>query len=159
MLTYVDRSSSYVLGVFRIVIGFLLFCHGSAKLTGWPGGGDPVELGAWPAWWAGIIEFVCGALLVVGVGTRAAAFLASGTLAVAYFWSHQPDALLPIENNGETAALFCWALFLIVFIGPGRLTLTSLWRRESDAASTAPERSGTTGETTGAAATRSSAGV
>lgn len=70
-------------------------------------------------------------MIIAGLGTRIAAFIGSGTMAVAYFWKHT-DGLLPIQNDGETAALFCWALFLLVFIGPGRLALDSLIVRNGD---------------------------
>jgi len=139
MLTYLDRAKPWVITAFRIVIGFLFFCHGASTLFAWfqaPHGGGTAEFGAWPGWWAGAIEFVGGIAVMLGLGTRIAAFIGSGAMAVAYFWKHG-DALLPIQNDGDAAALFCWALFLLVFIGPGRLALSTvvLGRREG-----APER-------------------
>ncbi len=111
---------------------FLVFCHGSSTLIGWPVapyGGQTSTFWEWPGGIAGAIQLVCGALLMVGLGTRAAAFLSSGSMAVAYFWKHQPDGLLPIDNDGDSLVLFCWALFLLVFTGPGLLALDNLLSR------------------------------
>ncbi|MBV8350180.1 MAG: DoxX family protein [Mycolicibacterium sp.] len=113
-----NRYSPTVLSIFRIVIGFLFAVHGAAIVFGWPVD-MKAPFGAWPEWWAGLIEFVTGLLVLVGLFTRPAAFLASGTMAVAYFWMHQPKALWPIENHGEPAVLFCFSFLLLVFFGPG----------------------------------------
>ena len=113
-----------VLGVFRIVIGFLFALHGTAKLFGWPATkSGAVPFGSWPYWWAGVIELVVGVLVMVGLVTRAAAFLGSGTMAFAYFTEHQPDGPLPIPNGGELAALYCFALLLLAFAGGGAFAL------------------------------------
>jgi putative oxidoreductase len=117
-----DRLSAPVLGLFRIVVGFLFALHGTVKLFGWPElakGGGAVPFGTWPNWWAGVIELVVGLLLMVGLFTRPAALLGSGTMAFAYFTVHQPKALLPIDNGGELAVLYCFAFLLIAFAGPG----------------------------------------
>lgn len=119
-----DRYHSPALGVFRIVIGFLFAIHGTAKLFAWPvsqGGAAPV--GAWPYWWAGVIETVVGVLVLLGLFTRIAALLGSGEMAFAYFTQHQPKALWPIENGGELAILYCFSLFLIAFAGAGAFAL------------------------------------
>jgi putative oxidoreductase len=120
-----DRFSAPVLGLFRIVVGFLFTFHGTAKLFGWPNseGGGAVPVGTWPYWWAGVIELVVGLLLVAGLFTRLAALLGSGTMAFAYFTVHQPKALWPIDNGGELAALYCFAFLLIAFAGPGALAI------------------------------------
>ncbi|MCH0539011.1 DoxX family protein [Streptomyces sp. MUM 203J] len=120
----------YALGAFRIVVGLLFLSHGAAKLFGVLGGADgsggTVPSGTWPFWYAGTIELVAGALVLVGLGTRSAAFLASGSMAYAYFDVHQAQGLFPMQNGGESAALFCWALLLLVFTGPGALALEGL---------------------------------
>jgi putative oxidoreductase len=120
-----DRFSAPVLGLFRIVVGFLFTFHGTTTLFGWPNseGGGAVPVGTWPYWWAGVIELVVGLLLVAGLFTRLAALLGSGTMAFAYFTVHQPKALLPIDNGGELAALYCFAFLLIAFAGPGALAI------------------------------------
>ncbi|CAM5514787.1 Putative oxidoreductase OS=Streptomyces griseomycini OX=66895 GN=FHS37_000572 PE=3 SV=1 [Streptomyces griseomycini] len=54
-------------------------------------------------------------------------------MAYAYFKVHQPEALWPIENSGEGAALYCWAMFLLVFTGSGAFGLDRLFARRSSA--------------------------
>lgn len=110
-------------GVFRILIALLFAMHGTAKLFGWPQG-SPAGLGAWPMWWAGALEIVLGGLIALGLFTRAAAFIASGMMAVAYFWRHFPDGFWPIVNGGESAVLFCFVFLLMVFTGPGALAVS-----------------------------------
>jgi putative oxidoreductase len=133
-----NMFSSPVISLFRAVIGFLFALHGASIVLGWPLN-YRMATGSWPGWWAGIIELVTGLLVLVGLLTRPAAFLASGTMAVAYFWQHQPYALWPIDptqnamrqpmGGGELAILFCFAFFLILFIGPGNIAIDSLVRR------------------------------
>ncbi len=118
--TKLEKHSSTALGIFRIVIGFLFALHGTAKLFGWPvTKGGAVPFGTWPFWWAGVIELVVGVLVMIGMFTRIAALLGSGTMAFAYFTEHQPGGLLPIENGGELATLFCFAFLLLAFVGGG----------------------------------------
>lgn len=127
-----DKSKEHVLGVFRIVVGLLFTCHGTATLfdvLGGPHGGQPPSFGAWPGWWAAAIQLVGGGLVLLGLSTRAAAVVCSGSMAYAYFFEHQSAALFPIENGGESAAMFCWAFLLVVFLGPGRWALDSLFQR------------------------------
>lgn len=123
------RYSSPALSVFRIAFGLLFTLHGSMKLFGWPLGGA-LATGSWPWWWAGLIEFVAGLLILVGLFTRIAAFIASGEMAVAYFWMHWPPlegpgaSFWPYEqqiggNGGEPAIMYCFAFLLLAAMGPG----------------------------------------
>jgi putative oxidoreductase len=128
--TRLDRFSPAVLAVFRIVIGALFALHGTAKLFGWPASkSGAVPFGSWPFWWAGVIELLVGLLVALGLFTRLAALLGSGAMAFAYFTEHQPDGLLPIQNGGELAVLYCFALLLIAFAGPGAFALSGETRR------------------------------
>jgi putative oxidoreductase len=70
-----------------------------------------------------VIELVAGMLIMLGLSTRIAAFIASGTMAVAYFWQHQPLGLLPITNGGESAVLYCFGFLVLVFTGAGAYAL------------------------------------
>ncbi|MER6593857.1 DoxX family protein [Micromonospora purpureochromogenes] len=138
-----DRFNGPALSLFRMVIGLLFLCHGLSSLFGVLGGargtGESLPVGQWPGWWAALIQAVCGALVLVGLLTRPAALLASGSMAYAYFVVHQPDGLLPIHNNGELAALFCWAFALVVVLGPGSWALDRLiGRRPAGVATPAP---------------------
>jgi putative oxidoreductase len=137
MTERLDRAQPYVLGLFRIVVGLLFACHGAASLFGVLGGavgtGGTVETGAWPSWYAAVIQLVGGGLVLLGLGTRVAALIASGSMAYAYFKVHQPSALWPMENGGELSALFCWAFLLLVFTGSGAFGLDRLFTRRSAA--------------------------
>ncbi|WP_344321677.1 DoxX family protein [Streptomyces macrosporus] len=127
-----ERHKSHVIALYRMVVGLLFACHGAATLfdvLGGPHGGHVPEVGQWPAWWAAGIQLVGGVLVVLGLGTRTAAVICSGSMAYAYFVEHQPGALFPIQNGGEAAAMFCWAFFLIAALGPGAWALGSLFTR------------------------------
>lgn len=111
-----------VLSGFRIVVGFLFTLHGTAHLFGWPVAAYQQPAGAL-AWWAGLIELFTGLAITFGTGTRIAAFLASGTMAVTYFTQHQANGLLPIQNMGELAALYSWIFLLLTFSGGGPISI------------------------------------
>jgi putative oxidoreductase len=130
-----DSYAPAVISLFRIVMGFLFTVSGASSLFGWPVDyGDAPPIGSFPMWWAGAIQLIAGLLITFGLFTRIAAFLASGEMAVAYFWRHQPQGLLPIENGGEGAVMFCFAFFLLVFIGGGAFALDALRNRQQSAA-------------------------
>ncbi|MFD7293214.1 DoxX family protein [Streptomyces sp. NPDC059897] len=126
-----NSAQPYALGLFRIVIGLLFTCHGASSLFGVLGGamgnGGTVPTGTWPGWYAAVIQLVGGALVLLGLGTRFAAFIASGSMAYAYFKVHQPEALWPLQNGGEPSVMFCWAMLLLVFTGSGALGLDRLF--------------------------------
>ena len=112
-----ERYAPYVYAAFRFVVGFLFVFHGLQKFGLFGGGTVPLVslFGA-----AAVIELVCGALVAVGLLTRPAAFLASGEMAVAYFMSHYPKGMWPIQNQGELAVLYCFAFLYIAARGAGR---------------------------------------
>ncbi|MFF7727693.1 DoxX family protein [Streptomyces sp. NPDC008001] len=129
-----DAARPYVLSAFRVVIGLLFTCHGAASLFGVLGGaagthGGTIPAGTWPGWYAAAIQLVAGVLVLLGAGTRSAALIASGSMAYAYFDVHQSMALWPIQNGGEASAMFCWGFLLLVFTGPGALSLDRLFSR------------------------------
>lgn len=107
----------------RIVVGFLFFCHGVQKLLM---GAAPPQMPAPLFWAAALIETGAGFLVMVGLLAGLAAFIASGTMAVAYFMAHftkglesLPWGLLPINNNGEPAVLYCFVFLCIAAKGSG----------------------------------------
>jgi putative oxidoreductase len=102
----------------RIVTGFLFLWHGMQKLFGFPG---EVPAGAPPfvLYVAGPIELVGGALVMIGLFTRWAAFISSGLMAAAYWMAHGTRDLLPVLNQGELAALYCFVFLYIAARGPG----------------------------------------
>jgi putative oxidoreductase len=102
----------------RIVTGFLFLCHGTQKLFGYPA---PMPEGA-PAYivyGAGTIELAAGALVMVGLFTGAAAFVASGQMAVAYWMAHGTQSFFPLNNGGELAALYCFVFLFMAARGAG----------------------------------------
>ena len=115
------------LSVTRIVVAFLFACHGAQTLFGT----RTVAAGSWPGWWAAAIELVGGILVLLGLFTRPAAVLCSGAMAYAYFVVHQPNALLPLQNKGELAALYSWVFLLIAILGPGSIALDAVLRRRA----------------------------
>lgn len=124
-------AQPYAIGLFRVVVGLLFACHGAASLFGVLGGaagtkGGTIDAGTWPGWYAAVIQLVCGAFVMLGLGTRVAALIASGSMAYAYFNVHQSMALWPMENGGEASAMFCWAFFILIFTGSGAFGLDTL---------------------------------
>lgn len=117
------------LSLFRLVYGVLFAGYGSSIVFGWPvHPPHAIDFGAWPSWYAGLIELVAGLLIAMGLFTRAAAFIASGEMAVAYFWMHHPHSFWPIGdppagNSGTPAILFCFGFFLLVFAGAGSYSI------------------------------------
>ncbi|MEE6263234.1 DoxX family protein [Plantactinospora sonchi] len=127
------RVSDAVTALFRVVLGLLFALHGAASLFGVFGGnrgsGEAIPLGTWPGWYAALIQFVGGTLVLVGLSTRIAALICSGSMAYAYFVVHQPEALLPLNNGGELAAMFCWSFLLVAALGGGRWSLDAAFAR------------------------------
>ena len=118
MASFMRPFESQLYAVFRIVTGFLFLWHGTQKLLGVPvpaGEGMP----AFITWVAGPIELVGGLLVMIGLLTGWAAFLCSGLMAAAYWMAHGTQALLPIANGGELAALYCFAFLFIASRGAG----------------------------------------
>lgn len=116
-----DRLSAYApqaLAVLRIVTALLFLAHGTQKLLGFPAAEWAPEAFSLP-WIAGVIEIVTGVLIAVGFFTRPAAFLASGTMAFAYWIAHAPANPFPVNNGGDAAILFCFIFLYLVFAGPG----------------------------------------
>lgn len=122
MERFVGAYSSYIYAVMRIVVGLLFACHGAQKLLGALGGVDR-RGGSVPLFslfgLAGIIELVGGLLIVVGLMTGYAAFVASGEMAGAYFTAHVPRGFWPIQNTGELAVLYCFVFLYIASRGAG----------------------------------------
>jgi len=129
----ISRYSPYVFAILRIVVGLLFAMHGSQKLLGFPGDKPAVELAGLMGV-AGLIELVGGLLIAVGLLTRIAAFLCSGTMAVAYFMAHAPQHALPIINQGELAVVYCFVFLYIWAHGPGIWSIDGLIRRPAPVA-------------------------
>ena len=126
------RFSPQLLSILRIVVAFCFILHGSGKLFNFPA--DPSMPAMSPAmfskiWFAGVIECFGGILLLLGLGTRVVAFLASGEMAVAYFQVHAPRSFWPTLNHGELPVLFCFIWLYFVAAGPGPWSVDAAIRK------------------------------
>jgi putative oxidoreductase len=114
-MKFLDSVRPQIIAATRIVIGFLFAQHGFDKFFG-VFGGAPDDLDSILIV-GGAIELAGGALVCIGLQTRLAAFICSGTMAAAYFLYHQPYGPLPIQNDGELAAVYSWVFLLLAAIG------------------------------------------
>jgi putative oxidoreductase len=108
----------------RIISGLAFAFHGIQKVFGvmMPADRPPPE--AWSQLWiGGLIELVGGLFIAIGFATRVSAFIASGTMAVAYIQFHWKFAFdekfLPAGNGGELALIYCFLFLFITFKGAG----------------------------------------
>ena len=122
-----------MLTILRIVSGLLFLEHGLQKLTGFPVPLDPHRippLNSLPGM-AGYFELGCGLLIALGLFTRFASFVASGTMAVAYFYWHAPQNLFPVNNQGDAAILYCFIFLYLVFAGGGPFSVDAVLARKA----------------------------
>ncbi len=125
------------LDAMRIAVGIAFFTHGGQKIFAWFGGfgqsGTAELMTRFGA--AGIIEVVAGTLLVLGLFTRPAAFIASGEMAVAYVWMHWAGQgeMWWWENGGELALVYCFVWLFFAAWGAGPFSLDAVLRGRSEA--------------------------
>jgi putative oxidoreductase len=121
MQPVLGRYADTLYAILRIIAGLLFACHGAQKLFGVLGGtrvtGNNLMM------LAGIIEFVGGLMIALGLLASIAAFIASGQMAVAYFMVHAKGGLFPIVNKGELAVIYCFVFLFIAARGSGPLSL------------------------------------
>jgi putative oxidoreductase len=118
------RLAPWFYVLLRVVAGLAFAQHGAQKLFGVLGG-SAVEL-ATQRGAAGIIEFVGGIMIALGLFTSPIAFLASGEMAWAYFQAHAPRGFWPIQNGGELAVLYCFIFLYLSAAGSGKLSIDSI---------------------------------
>jgi putative oxidoreductase len=120
----------------RVVASWVYMQHGLQKLFGLFGGFGPGGataslhslMGV-----AGVIEVGCGVLIALGLVTRAAAFLASGEMAAAYFMAHFPrNPVVTVLNHGEVPAILCFFFLYVFFTGPGPYSLDAVIARSRE---------------------------
>jgi putative oxidoreductase len=126
--TFDDTARVVTHTLLRVVAGLMFWQHGAQKLFGWLDGRQVQDLASLSGV-AGVLEFVGGILIVIGLFTRPVAFILSGEMAFAYFISHAPRALWPIENRGEASVLFCFLFLFFAAHGAGPYSLDALLRR------------------------------
>lgn len=124
------------LSLFRFITGLLLFQYGVAKILKFPIIPDgnayaflsKVQLmslsGA-----AGLIELIFGALLLIGLFTRFAAFILAGEMAFAYFLGHAPKSFFPLINGGTLAIMFCFACLYLSTSGGGPISVDAMRKK------------------------------
>jgi len=126
-MRFLNRYSEPIFLALRVVAGLVFAMHGAQKLFGAFGGqvmtGVPLMLAA------GLIEFIGGLMIALGLFGDVAAFIASGEMAVAYFKAHAPSGWNPIANHGEAAVLYCFLFLYIAARGTGPYSLDRGFRR------------------------------
>lgn len=112
------------LAALRIVAGLLFLAHGVIKLWGFPEGAEPGVVPMFSLFWIGaVLEVVGGALIILGLFTRPAAFVLAGEMAVAYWMFHFPNSPYPAVNGGDAAVLFCFIFLYLACAGAGAWSL------------------------------------
>ena len=117
-MKFLSNFEEQAYAILRIVTGFLFIWHGTVKFFNFPIDYPFGPLNTLTSA-AGAIEIVGGVLVMIGLFTRPAAFICSGTMAVAYWMAHGMQALFPIANGGVLAALYCFVFLFIATKGAG----------------------------------------
>jgi len=124
------RYAPHALAALRIVAGLLFLAHGLVKLFGFPADAAPGQQELLSLFGIGaVIEVATGTLITLGLFARAAAFLASGEMAVAYWMMHAPQSFYPAVNGGDAAILFCFVFLYVAAAGPGAFSVDGLLRK------------------------------
>jgi putative oxidoreductase len=113
---------TYVVSVVRVGIALLFIQHGLEKLWGFGGARVDHNFASLHGI-AGPLEVVGGSLLILGLFTRATAFILCGQMAVVYFIRWVPSGRWLLVNGSEEAVLFCFAFLWLVFAGAGPVSL------------------------------------
>ena len=122
-MDFLRPYSGVLLSLLRFMSGLLLLQHGVTKYLNFPASqmnnASPMTMSGF----AGILELVGGALLIIGLFTRPVAFILSGMTAVAYFYVHAPRGFYPILNGGELAILYCFVFLYLAAAGAGPVSV------------------------------------
>jgi putative oxidoreductase len=131
MMFGLDRLAGPLLSVLRIVTGLLFLEHGTSKLLHFP----PTAMFAHAPptfsliWFSGVLEFVGGALIAIGLFTSPVAFLLAGEMAIAYWIVHAPQSPFPLVSQGEGAVLYCFVFLYFAAAGGGPWSLDAVLRK------------------------------
>ena len=117
-MKFLENYQEQAYALLRITAGFMFLLHGTQKFFNFPQQYPYGELG-FLSIAAGSIELIGGVLIILGLTTRGAAFLCSGTMAVAYWLYHSIPPFYPLVNGGEVAALYCFIFLFIACKGSG----------------------------------------
>ncbi len=130
-LTWLSRLQPQLLALLRIVTALLFIEHATVKFFAFP---VPFQMPPpLPTLLivAAAIELIAGLLILFGLFTRLAAFIASGEMAVGYFMFHAPKGPWPVANMGEGAILFCFIFLYIAAAGAGAWSIDSARERNA----------------------------
>ena len=85
---------------------------------------------------AGVVELTAGYCITLGVFTRPLALLASGEMAVAYFWMHWAGSghMWWWQNRGEIVLLYSFIWLYFAALGAGPFSVDGWLRRGRSAA-------------------------
>ncbi len=120
------KWAQIVLSIARIFIALFYMQHGLSKYFGFPAP-PPANFHIFALFGlAGAIEIIGGALLLIGLFTRQAAFIMSGEMAVAYFINRPPRGFFPLLNGGELEATYCFVFLIFVAVGGGSWSVDAL---------------------------------
>ncbi|MEX2243825.1 MAG: DoxX family protein [Fimbriimonadaceae bacterium] len=123
-----DRFTDVAWFLLRVVVGIMFMQAGGMKILDWFGG-IPAEFGGHPAMWSqtwigGMLELICGALIILGLFTRVAAFIASGEMAVAFWQFHfKQETPWPIQTQSELSVAYCFLFLFMAAYGAGKWSL------------------------------------
>jgi putative oxidoreductase len=120
-----------MLAILRIVTALLFIEHGTQKLFGFPPSPNPGPALFSLSGLQAVIELVGGFLLLIGLYSRAVAFILAGDMAVAYFMAHAPRSFFPVLNGGDATILYCFVFLYLSVAGGGAWSLDDVRRRPS----------------------------
>ncbi len=138
-MRFVPERGQAGLAVLRVCTGATLFLrHGLEKqpahwaqfMAHFP---NPIGIGAHASFFIAFFsDFVCGFLLIIGLGTRWAALYCLGNIFVAWafvhhfgFWGKGPGS-----DHGELMVLYLGALLALLIAGPGAASLDRILQRK-----------------------------
>ena len=126
-MKFMSKYSESIYALMRMVAGAMFSMHGMQKIFGWFTQNETAFLSQ--MWFGGMIELICGLLLVIGFQTRIAAFISSGTMAVAYIQFHWAfdfgPNIIPAVNHGDGAILYSFLFLYIASVGAGKWSIDS----------------------------------
>jgi putative oxidoreductase len=103
--------------IFRIIVGWLFFMHGTAKVFGWFWSLPPMT---GFMMYVGIFETLLGILILLGIWTRLGAIIGI----VIKGWN-------PFANGGEIVIVFFVAFLIILIYGSGKYGLEH-WMKKKE---------------------------
>lgn len=130
-----ETATSLGLLLLRLAIGCFMLVHGWQKITGFSEMSDkfpdPIGMGSQLSLISAIgAEFGCSILLILGIGTRFAAFPLAFTMIVALFVVHRAD---PWQVK-ELAAVYLSVYLVLICTGAGCFSLDHcLWGKKCSA--------------------------